>query len=522
MLAEGFLAERPDADARRRSARSSRPTCAAAPATRPSSTRSTDCAATRGRLSAARARVILQQPPSPVPAAPDAVFALINDVERVASLPARRHPRRPRRRRLPGPGQGQGRSRSRAAYAGTVRFLEVDARAAAVCAVQAQRRRHPRQRRRRGRGRPVGVPTRRTARTLRLHTDLVIRGKIAQFGKGAIATVSDRHPRAVRAEPRASLLARLEPAPPPAPRPARAPRPPPRPTVRPAPDGLAMLAAPRPPNATPRSPPIAGLGLLPGLGSLGPPARPGPAIEELRPWPATDERRTPRRRHRRHLRARPASVPPVRRGQRPALVVVDLTRGFTEPAFPSGSDLTAEVVATTDLIEAARPAGVPVVFTAIAYTPAEADGDAIAWLRKAPGMRALLEGSDAVAIDPRLHAPRRRPPGGEEGRLRVLRHRRSRARWPASAATPSSCAAPPPAAACGPPPWTPSSPAFDVLVPWPTPAGDRAEGPHDAAPLRHPGQVRRRHRVRTTRLAYLARPLPRRQHAVTESRTQRS
>ena len=42
------------------------------------------------------------------------------------------------------------------------------------------------------------------------------------------------------------------------------------------------------------------------------------------------------------------------------------------------------------------------IYTVISYTPAEADGDAIAWLRKAPGMRALREGSAEVALDPRL------------------------------------------------------------------------------------------------------------------------
>ncbi|MDI2125960.1 isochorismatase family protein [Yinghuangia seranimata] len=92
----------------------------------------------------------------------------------------------------------------------------------------------------------------------------------------------------------------------------------------------------------------------------------------------------------------------VRRGTRPAVVVVDLTRGFTEPGYPTGADLTDEVAATGDLLAAARRAGAPVVFTAIAYTPAEADGHAVVWLDKAPGMRALREGSDAVALDPRL------------------------------------------------------------------------------------------------------------------------
>lgn len=94
-----------------------------------------------------------------------------------------------------------------------------------------------------------------------------------------------------------------------------------------------------------------------------------------------------------------AAVP---RGHRPAVVVVDLTRGFTEPGFPSGADLTAEVTAAAALVTAARRRNVPVIYTAISYTPVEADGDSIAWLRKAPGMRALREGSDAVAFDTRL------------------------------------------------------------------------------------------------------------------------
>lgn len=93
---------------------------------------------------------------------------------------------------------------------------------------------------------------------------------------------------------------------------------------------------------------------------------------------------------------------PVRRGTRPALVVVDLTRGFTEDTFPSGTDLTGVVEATSALVEAARPAGVPVIWTAIAYTAAEAEGHSVTWLEKAPGMRALAEGSEAVAVDPRL------------------------------------------------------------------------------------------------------------------------
>jgi nicotinamidase-related amidase len=93
----------------------------------------------------------------------------------------------------------------------------------------------------------------------------------------------------------------------------------------------------------------------------------------------------------------------VRRGERPAIVVVDLTNGFTDPSYPSGADLSDVVAATAELIDNARPAGVPVIFTTIAYTPAELH--TVTWLDKATGMRAMREGTPAVEIDPRL--PRR-------------------------------------------------------------------------------------------------------------------
>jgi carbon monoxide dehydrogenase subunit G len=125
----------------------------------------------------------------PVKASPDEVFALMNDVERVASC-------------MPGAaldGQDgdvwQGRVKIKvgpisAAYAGTVRFLEVD----------AERRRlrvHARGADTHGSGDAeaevaLDVVAAPEGALLQLSTDLVIRGKIAQFGKGAIAIVSDR------------------------------------------------------------------------------------------------------------------------------------------------------------------------------------------------------------------------------------------------------------------------------------------------------------------------------------------
>lgn len=91
---------------------------------------------------------------------------------------------------------------------------------------------------------------------------------------------------------------------------------------------------------------------------------------------------------------------PVPRGPRPALIVIDFSYGFTDPAYPTASEMGSEIAATGFLIEAAREAGAPVIFTTIAFEPAEIE--TLAWLRKATGMRALTAGSRLVEIDGRL------------------------------------------------------------------------------------------------------------------------
>ncbi|MCF7547517.1 isochorismatase family protein [Pseudonocardia sp. WMMC193] len=93
----------------------------------------------------------------------------------------------------------------------------------------------------------------------------------------------------------------------------------------------------------------------------------------------------------------------VPRGARPAVVVVDFSHGFTDPSYPTGADMTGPVLATARLLDAARAAGAPVVFTTIAYDPGQIES--LTWLRKARGMAALTAGSRLVEIDERL-APR--------------------------------------------------------------------------------------------------------------------
>jgi maleamate amidohydrolase len=87
-------------------------------------------------------------------------------------------------------------------------------------------------------------------------------------------------------------------------------------------------------------------------------------------------------------------------GGRPAVLVVDFSRGFTDPECTMGSDLTQEVEATRRLLAAAREREVPIIFTTIGFEPNLKDGSL--WLEKAPGLAELVVGGKWVEIDPRL------------------------------------------------------------------------------------------------------------------------
>ena len=87
-------------------------------------------------------------------------------------------------------------------------------------------------------------------------------------------------------------------------------------------------------------------------------------------------------------------------GSRPAVLVVDFSRGFTDPDSTMGSDLTPEVGATNRLLAAARERGIPVIFTTIGFEGNLKDGSL--WLQKAPGLAELQVGGKWVEIDPRL------------------------------------------------------------------------------------------------------------------------
>jgi maleamate amidohydrolase len=94
-------------------------------------------------------------------------------------------------------------------------------------------------------------------------------------------------------------------------------------------------------------------------------------------------------------------------GRRPALIVVDMTLGFTDPESPLACDLEEPVANIQNLLEAARRAEIPVVFTTIAYR--ESDELTAAFIDKVPALLTLEAGSRWGEIDPSI-APREPEP----------------------------------------------------------------------------------------------------------------
>jgi maleamate amidohydrolase len=87
-------------------------------------------------------------------------------------------------------------------------------------------------------------------------------------------------------------------------------------------------------------------------------------------------------------------------GERPALLVIDFIKGFTDTNCPLGSNLDAEVSATKQLLDLFREKNLPVHFTTTAYD--EAMVSAGVFVKKVPSLAHLKLGSSWVEIDDRL------------------------------------------------------------------------------------------------------------------------
>ena len=87
-------------------------------------------------------------------------------------------------------------------------------------------------------------------------------------------------------------------------------------------------------------------------------------------------------------------------GERPALLVIDFIKGFTDTDCPLGSNLDAEVSATKQLLDEFRSRNLPVHFTTTAY-----DSEMVSagvFVRKVPSLSHLKFGSKWIEIDDRL------------------------------------------------------------------------------------------------------------------------
>ncbi|MDA0164167.1 isochorismatase family protein [Solirubrobacter ginsenosidimutans] len=95
-------------------------------------------------------------------------------------------------------------------------------------------------------------------------------------------------------------------------------------------------------------------------------------------------------------------------GERPAVVAVDLSLGFTDPSSPLACDLDDVLLRTAGLLRVARRVGVPVFFTTVVYDEV-GEAAAAVFLRKVPALKVLRPGTRWVEIDERLGRRRDEP-----------------------------------------------------------------------------------------------------------------
>lgn len=86
-------------------------------------------------------------------------------------------------------------------------------------------------------------------------------------------------------------------------------------------------------------------------------------------------------------------------GNTPALIVVDMTLGFTSSDSPLGGHFDECVSAAVSLVDAFRQHGLPVFFSSVAYGD---DKSMSVFRRHLPDLNILQSGSHWVLVDPRF------------------------------------------------------------------------------------------------------------------------
>ncbi|CAN5299309.1 N-carbamoylsarcosine amidohydrolase [soil metagenome] len=83
-------------------------------------------------------------------------------------------------------------------------------------------------------------------------------------------------------------------------------------------------------------------------------------------------------------------------GSRPVLLIVDVVVAYLDPTSPLYAAAEPALAANVRLAEAARTAGVPVIFTNVVYEPQGRDGGL--FFRKVPALKAFVAGSPLAAF----------------------------------------------------------------------------------------------------------------------------
>ncbi len=86
-------------------------------------------------------------------------------------------------------------------------------------------------------------------------------------------------------------------------------------------------------------------------------------------------------------------------GQRPALIVVDVVVGFTDPECPLGAEADSVVAANIELMNAFHRGKLPIVLTTVIY---RSDDEATVFRSRVPALNLLTPDSPWVKFDPRL------------------------------------------------------------------------------------------------------------------------
>jgi maleamate amidohydrolase len=86
-------------------------------------------------------------------------------------------------------------------------------------------------------------------------------------------------------------------------------------------------------------------------------------------------------------------------GDRPALLIVDMIKGFTDSACPLGCDCPEVVAANAQLLDEFRRRGLPIFFTTVVYHNAD---QARVFRARIEALNLLTPDSDWVKVDERL------------------------------------------------------------------------------------------------------------------------